>query len=315
MDGFDDLLKSSGNGFEEDPFSNPFAQTHRSASPDPWANPYAQQEQDAAATAFTDTTPDENFETVDEVTATEPVDSSGPLDLSALEEKEELATGTSTSGFREFRVQPAQPSAEAVAVSDELKAHASDVIPEAIVGASGEPSAVHPRSPTPPTIRASTPAQAHTSDTEPTAVPLDGPSSQPTAEIPVINEPTPITHDTTSWSTSRETFTTPLHRPAPPFSSTFLNSDVQGDENGWGDNLDAGTATIREPSISSTAGWHSKQPTDEEDDDDKPLQAIVDRSRADAEAKHGNVSLSYQRMWWSLTAKSQVSSIDLIEGR
>jgi sorting nexin-1/2 len=294
MDGFDDLLKSSGNGFEEDPFSNPFAQTHRSASPDPWANPYAQQEQDTLTTAFSDTNLAEPSEPVDEVTATEPVDSAGPLDLSALEEEE---PAPSTSGFREFRVPPAQPSAEAVAVSDELKAHASDAIPETIVDASGEPSATHPRSSTPPIIPAPTPTQASTSDTEPTAVPLDAPSSEPSADIPVINEPTSITQDTTSWNTPHETFTTPLDRPAPPFSSTFLNSDVQGDENGWGDTLDAGTATIREPSISSTAGWHSKQPTDEEDDDDKPLQAIVDRSRADAEAKHGNVSLHHQDMW------------------
>jgi sorting nexin-1/2 len=265
---FDDLLRSSRNELEENPFGDPFA-PKRSSSPDPWANPYAEP-QDEDPIAYGTGLEHESIEQ-SPLTPEPTVDvaaSDGPLDLASIE-VEEPPLSTSTSGFREFSV-PSNAESEALAKFDAAE--------------TGGTTAETPTLPSAPALPLS-----HT-----TSIPTT-PSTPPRSlswETQTIQEPgSPATASSASWQPHVEpTFISPLDgRQAPLASQSNGFSNFGDDSEGWNA---SGNNSIneREPSASSTAAWHSRQSTEEDDDDDRPLQAIVDKSRADAEAKQSLVS-------------------------
>jgi sorting nexin-1/2 len=289
MDGFDDLLSSSRGDLEDNPFADPFLK--RSSSPDPWANPYAQQQATPVESSSVedDTTTDalpasDANERTESTPTLEAKPDSGPLDLTALDEPDEQPpppSSTSTSGFREFTV------AE------------SPKIPELVEGHSSLDA------PTQPSTSSAEPTQpAHASESA--SVLSESASASESVVPPSTQAPA------ASWEPP--SFVSPLDKPQSPIAQSFANLPLGSEgAGGWqapGDWQSSQLSNDGQPS-SSAASWHSRQPTDEEDEDDKPLQAIVDRSRADAElnGKHTNgVRPSVMRSTTSADAACKTSS-------
>jgi sorting nexin-1/2 len=226
MDGFDDLLSSSRRELEENPFDDPFAK--RSASPDPWSNPYAQQETPPVQqeASLDDSTAEAPAEASAELIADPPF-SSGPLDLTALDEPADEplpSSATTTSGFREFSVSEPSP-------------RLPDSTTPTLLSEASDPSPLPPQNPVQPVVATSaTPSGP--------AIPSD------TGDFATLkpSDPPP--------------FVSPLDSPQKHITPSFANLALGGETAaGWQAPGDWHAA--REPSA-STAGWHSRQPTDED---------------------------------------------------
>jgi sorting nexin-1/2 len=289
MDGFDDLLSSSRRVSNDNPFDDPFAK--RSSSPDPWANPFAQAQTSSAYDSPSGFGTPSGYDTpvfqdkqdinVSQETASQPQDnSSDPLKAEALSEEEPVKGHVSVDvedhtptipldenqplspvGFRQ--IPPLALEEEEVAAPQVEKPREPAPVITSPPSTSSIAALVSPTSPA-VTSPPSSPSREHTppASTEPFIV------STPSAILPAA-----------SITPSQPTVISPLSQSDHPATQSFRNLSIGGESwNGW-PSEQTQSFTTAPPS----SGWKSNQPdVEEDDDDDRPLQAIVDKSRAEA---------------------------------
>jgi sorting nexin-1/2 len=262
MDDFDDLLASSRKALEDNPFEDPFSKP-RSLTPDPWTSSFAENPTSISGSEH----PSSPFIVEPEHTPA----------YGASLEPESLAIPASPSLLESHNVPPLD------GISPSVLSHSHSGFREVAPLPTGDIS-ISPEAKDSPSVSiqntASSPTAAFAPD-EP-AAPSSSLKNRFDSSRP-ITPPTPSASSTTlnlPTSTSESVFS-PLDPPARPTEQPFPNLSLGGEAFGSEWQSTTNSSLINDRNLpSSTAGWQSRDPSVEDDDDDRPLQAIIDKSRA-----------------------------------